>query len=120
MGARARGTADRAAHDSDARGIRHFRQTFSVRRHYGPREVTDWLRLSAGHLGRYATHALSPCSCAGFRRAVELLDHRLTHRELLDLAGYGGRELLHEPDVARDLVVPDTILTALADTPLVE
>jgi hypothetical protein len=62
----------------------------------------------------------SPCSCAGSRRAVELLNHRLTHRKLLDLAGHGGRELLHEPDVPRDLVVRDTILTELADTFLVE
>src|ERR1700730_8816258 len=36
-------TADTADDDCDATLIRHFLQTFSVRRHYGPREVTDWL-----------------------------------------------------------------------------
>src|SRR5258708_7377425 len=59
-------------------------------------------------------------SCADSRRAGEFLDHRLTHRELLDLAAHGGREALHEPDVARYLVVRDPILTKPADTLLVE
>src|ERR1700751_193446 len=49
-------------------------------------------------------------SCAYFRRGGELLGHRLTHRKLLDLAGYGGGEAFYEPDVARDLVVRDPIL----------
>src|SRR5579863_4800260 len=59
-------------------------------------------------------------SRADFRRAGEFLDHRLTHRELLDLAGHSGREALDETDVTRDLVVRNPILTELADTLLVE
>jgi len=61
-----------------------------------------------------------PGSCANFRCAGKFLNHRLTHRKFLDLAGHRGREALHEPDVARDLVVRDTILTELPDTLLVE
>src|SRR5882672_2988542 len=59
-------------------------------------------------------------SCTDFRRAREFLDHRLTHRKLLDLAGHSGREALHEPDMARDLVVRDPILAEPAETLLVE
>src|SRR5882724_10381288 len=57
----------------------------------------------------------SPCSCANFRRAGEILDHHLTHRKLLDLAGHSGREALYEPDVAGDLVMRDPILAKLAN-----
>src|ERR1700682_4204520 len=53
------------------------------------------------------------------RLAAEFRHHRLSHRKLLDLAGHSGREALHEPDVAGDLVVRDPILTELADTFLV-
>src|SRR5882757_5928276 len=53
------------------------------------------------------------------RLAAEFLHHRLSHRKLLDLAGHSGREALHEPDVAGDLVVRDPILTERADTLLV-
>src|SRR5438128_1367543 len=79
-------TANTAADDCNAKRTRHLLQTLSVRSNDGRREVTDWLRLSAG-------------SRASFRCASEFLDHRLTHRKLLDLAGHRGRELLHEPDV---------------------
>src|ERR1700682_2304501 len=54
------------------------------------------------------------------RRASEFLNHRLTHRKLLDLSGHSRREAPYEPDVARDLVVRDPILTNPADTLLVE
>src|SRR6266566_2899568 len=53
------------------------------------------------------------------RLAAEFLHHRLSHRKLLDLAGHSGREALHEPNVAGDLVVRDPIVTELADTLLV-
>src|SRR5260370_2262732 len=53
------------------------------------------------------------------RLAAEFLHHRLSHRKLLDLAGHSGREALHEPNVAGDLVVRDPILTELSDTLLV-
>src|SRR5258707_526461 len=59
-------------------------------------------------------------SCADFCLTGEFLDHRLTHRKLLDLAGHGGGEVLYEPDVARDFVVRDPIPTELADTLLVD
>lgn len=45
----------------------------------------------------------------------ELLDRLFAHHELLDLAGDGHRELGHELDVARDLVVGDLALAELAD-----
>src|SRR6266704_1732920 len=54
------------------------------------------------------------------RLAAEFLHHRLSHRKLLDLAGHSGREALHEPDVAGNLVVRDPILAKLADTLLIE
>src|SRR5258707_15770791 len=53
--------------------------------------------------------------CAG-----KLLEHHLAHRKLLDLAGHGGRKTFDEPDVARDLVMGETILTEAADRLLVE
>src|SRR6476620_6316578 len=54
-------------------------------------------------------------SCADSRRAGEFLDHSLTHRKLLNLSGHSRRKALYEPDVARDFVVRDPILTKPAD-----
>ena len=45
----------------------------------------------------------------------QLLDRLFAHHELLDLAGDGHRELRHELDVARDLVVGDLALAEGAD-----
>src|SRR5690242_20379546 len=45
----------------------------------------------------------------------EFADGLLAHHELLDLAGDGHREVRHELDVARDLVVGDLALAELAD-----
>src|SRR5258708_37135611 len=53
--------------------------------------------------------------CAG-----KLLEHHLAHRKLLDLAGNGGRKTFDEPDVGRDLVMGDAILTEAAGRLLVE
>src|SRR5215469_9908892 len=46
---------------------------------------------------------------------AELLDHLLTHQELLDLAGYGHRETVDEFDVARHLVMRDLPLAEGSD-----
>src|SRR5580704_17462299 len=49
------------------------------------------------------------------RLQAELLDRLLAHDEFLDLARDGHRELGHELDVARDLVMGDLALAERAD-----
>src|ERR1700737_4119543 len=75
-----------------------------------PNEVSNGSILDSG----------ARVSRAYSRRASEFLNHRLTHRKLLDLSGHSRREAPYEPDVARALVVRDPILTKPADTLLVE
>jgi hypothetical protein len=46
---------------------------------------------------------------------AQLADHRVAHQELLRLAGHRDRQLLHEADVARHLVVRDLVAAEGAD-----
>ena len=74
--------------------------------------------LAFASLRRFSQRSLQPTTEGASRGAAKELsrllrlqpalpDRLLTHHELLDLAGDGHREFIHELDVARDLVVGD-------------
>ena len=82
-----------------------------MRDYYGLWSERSWI----GSFHRLSATIPARRLCRLLRLQPELGDRLLAHDELLDLAGDGHRELGHELDVARDLVVGDLALAELAD-----